>query len=220
MANISFNVRTMWATPIIICRYPEHATLNSRLADILKAKAALGERHRNKRHWPNKGGDQWESAFDLFRHPEPEIGEVARFCDAAVRAAIQATAQEAPKPDDQFEIVYESWFHITGHGGYHSVHDHGSCSWCGVYCVQAGNVDEAKHPNSGRTKFYDPRRTSNSQYENRYDPGLNLEIPMYIAQESGQLILFPNYILHEQVPYFGTEPRIIISFNSRSMTKG
>jgi uncharacterized protein (TIGR02466 family) len=220
MTSINFNVRMMWATPIIQCRYPGFASLNPRLAEILKAKTALGEHHRNKREWPNKGGDQWESEFDLFTHPEAEIREVARFCDSAVHAAIRSTAQEEMRSDAQFEIIYESWFHITGYGGYHSVHDHGSCSWCGVYCVQAGNVDEAKHPNSGRTKFYDPRRTTNSQYEGRYDPGLTLDRPLYIPPEDGQLVLFPNYLLHEQVPYFGTEPRIIISFNSRAMTKG
>lgn len=212
-ANLS--VTPFWATPIGQCVYPRHGELNPRLVQLLKGKMAQGERHKNKRAWANKGGKQWESEFDLFTHPEPEIRELAGFCDQAVRFMVRTTATEAVPPDSNITTVYEAWFHVTGYGGYQSVHDHGSCAWCGVYYVQAGDVDPAAQPYSGCTKFYDPRRSANCHYDGRYDPGLMLERPIYIMPKDGTLILFPNYVLHEQTPYFGQAERIVVAFNCR-----
>lgn len=216
--NINMNISPLWSTPIGQCAYPRHQELNPRLMQLLKKKKALGDKYKNKKEWMNKGGQQWESEFDLFTHSELEIKELAGFCDQAVRFMVRATATEAVLPDANFMTYYEAWFHITGHGGYQSTHDHGSCAWCGVYYVQAGDVDRNKHPYSGCTKFYDPRRSSNSQYDGRYDPGLMLERPLYITPTDGMLVLFPNYILHEQTPYFGETERIVVAFNCRVLT--
>jgi uncharacterized protein (TIGR02466 family) len=217
-ANVNMNISPSWSTPLGRCTYPRFRELNPRLARLLKEKMAQGDRHKNKKAWPNKGGQQWESEFDLFTQPEPELKELSAFCDQAVRFMIRATAVEPVPPDNDIATVYESWFHITGYGGYQSTHDHGSCVWCGVYYVQAGDVDRAKHPYSGYTKFYDPRRSANSLYDGRYDPGLMLERPMYFEPQDGMLLLFPNYILHEQTPYFGQAERIVVAFNCRVLT--
>jgi len=198
--------------------YPDYERLNPRLVAIFNEMKAQGDTYINKREWANKGGQQWESEFDLFASLKPEIQELASFCDQGVRHMVKATAQEEALADSRISVVSESWFHVTGHGGYVGVHDHGSCSWCGVYYVQAGDTDDPDNPYSGMTKFYDPRRTTNSIYENRYDPGLMLERPMYIKPRDGMLILFPNYLLHEQTPYFGTRERIMVGENYRVMS--
>lgn len=87
-----------------------------------------------------------------------------------------------------------------------------------MYCVQAGDVDRTIEPYSGCTKFYNPRRSANCHYEGRYDPGLMVERPIYIRPEDGMLLLFPNYVLHEQTPYFGQSERIVVAFNCRVLT--
>lgn len=213
--SINMQVSPLWSTPIGQCSFPQYRELNPRLVRLLKQKMAEGNKYKNKKDWMNKGGQQWESEFDLFTHPEPELKDLAAFCDQAVRFMVRATAAEPITFEHAFTTLYESWFHVTGYRGYQSTHDHGSCAWCGVYYVQAGNVDRTKHPNSGCTKFYDPRRSANSLYEGRYDPGLMLDRPIYVTPQDGTLLLFPNYILHEQTPYFGQAERIVVAFNCR-----
>ena len=167
----------------------------------------------------NKGGSQWESEFDLFTHPEPEIQQLARFCDESVRRMVINTTKQPIPQGTEFVTLYESWFHVTGFGGYHGIHDHGNCSWCGCYYVDEGDVDLSKYPNSGVTKYYDPRRAGNFFYEGRFDPGLELERPVLITPENGMLLLFPNYIQHEQTPYFGQKERVVVAFNCKVILK-
>jgi len=115
--SINMKVTPNWSTPMGQCTYPAYRELNPRLAHLLKQKKAQGNKHKNKKAWPNKGGQQWESEFDLFTHPEPEIRELAVFCDQAVRFMVRATATEPVPADSNIATVYEAWFHVTGYGG-------------------------------------------------------------------------------------------------------
>lgn len=109
--------------------------------------------------------------------------------------------------DDNNINITESWYHITQYGGYHDVHNHNESGMSGIYYV---SVDECTS-SSGANRFYRP---FNSVADESYGPlkfimsDLNFEVPT-----NGKIIMFPGFLNHSAIPYYGKSDRIIIGFN-------
>ena len=105
--------------------------------------------------------------------------------------------------------MFESWVHVTHDGGYHEVHYHPNCSWCGIYYLEAG--DCTLSPPNGVNRFFSP---ATLLYEDSgsmaYRP-----TPVSVVPEEGKLVVFPSYVQHSAMVYRGGRDRIVVSFNAR-----
>jgi uncharacterized protein (TIGR02466 family) len=142
-----------------------------------------------------------ESDFKFLLTDDPIISSVRTALEEKVREVIN---ELNPNLKNVYVELFESWYHITENGGYHDVHNHPNCSWSGVLCVNPGEGD------GGEFKLLNPITSFH------YDIGST-----YIKQtiqkkfKQGDLLLFPSYILHQALPYFGNDKRIVIAFNVR-----
>jgi uncharacterized protein (TIGR02466 family) len=155
----------------------------------------------------------YESDFDFLDQDNSAIKLLkAYFADTVQLAAFDAN--QGVWPDDARVAVkiVESWCHITCHGGYHDVHSHPNCSWCGIYYLDVGDVDFASR--NGVNRFYDPRINA-EHYLDAGNSYLNAEGVMDIEPQEGQVILFPSYLKHSALPYFGQQDRLVIAFNAQ-----
>ena len=101
----------------------------------------------------------YESRFDFFTRRVPEIQALKQFCGQAVSQTIFKLHQQATRGREPIAglavDLHESWVHVTnGDGGYHEVHTHANCSWCGIYYLEPG--DFTMDPPDGVNRFFSP----------------------------------------------------------------
>ena len=108
---------------------------------------------------------------------------------------------------EEIEIT-DSWFHVAKKGGFHGLHSHANTPLAGLFYIQDGNSNIG---NTWVNPFLSPIDNKNVQkwcpqfYNNKF--------------VSGQLVLFPGWLLHQAVPHNGDENRIVIAFNSNIIEK-
>jgi uncharacterized protein (TIGR02466 family) len=156
----------------------------------------------------------FESNFDLFASPHPGLAKFVTFATETIQAVVAHVNGYRVPPTHLKVTIPDSWFHVTNGGGFHDAHYHGSCSWCGIYYLQAGDSGrgtERGAPNGGN-RFYSPLAVGGGykDYGNQYLDTTYVDPP----PKDGLLILFPSYLLHSALPYGGERDRIVISFNS------
>ncbi|CAA0084673.1 Uncharacterised protein [BD1-7 clade bacterium] len=154
-----------------------------------------------------------ESHLQLLEVENPAFEDLKHQLEVLVLAvAEEVNAEHWPEGEVAVARITESWYHVTRNGGYHDVHSHPNCSWCGIYCIDAGDCSIEKR--SGVNRFYDPRVNA----EHYIDAGtryLSDEGVWDIVPQAGQLVIFPSYLKHSALPYFGTEDRVVIAFNAQ-----
>lgn len=217
MSAPGINVMQAFACPIVTSQLPDPTSLNRDLAQLFRAREAEGDRFRKQVRTPTTQVNIFESEFNLFAWPDAPVAYLRSFClDTLRRTVLQLNeySNEQVSALPQLKLHVDSWFHITRFGGYIGIHSHPMASWSGVYCVDPGEHPEA-HPNSGILRFIDVRPHAN-MYQ---DPGnVRLRSPFGVSnldfrQQPGSLILFPSYLVHEVLPFFGRDERITVAFN-------
>jgi uncharacterized protein (TIGR02466 family) len=108
--------------------------------------------------------------------------------------------------------IFESWCHITKNGGYHDVHRHGASSWCGIFYLEPADSDIDTY--NGINRFYNDIQGHHADEGSLYMGGYHDQTPT-----AGQLLIFPGHLLHSALPYFGNDPRIVISFNAQVINR-
>jgi uncharacterized protein (TIGR02466 family) len=154
-----------------------------------------------------------ESKFDLFADDHPGLTRLKFFVGDSVQSA--AHHVNGGKCDRRLirVVAMDSWYHITNDGGFHDVHDHSDCSWCGIYYLQIGDAGpgaDGGAPN-GINRFYSPLMVGGGyrDFGNQYAANTYIDpVP-----RDGLLLLFPSYLLHSALPYRGAKDRVIVSFN-------
>lgn len=152
-----------------------------------------------------------ESRLDFLEDELPEVMELRRMVEELVAGvAHEVNHTHWPQDCEAYAHVIESWYHVTKNGGYHDAHSHPNCSWCGIYYLDPGeaNLDQR----NGINRFYDPRVNA----EHYADPGT-----AYLGNQGfwdfspieGQVVIFPSYLKHSALPYFGQKDRVVIAFN-------
>lgn len=211
---MSVQIASMFAVPVGQSRMPDAGPLNRELEALLLAREADPERYRNAHPSLKQQEGVFESNFDLFASPEPCIRRLRVFCWSMLGEAIQQTNGYSPDELRRLEIFSHTWFHVTRQGGFTILHTHPMASWSGVYCVSPGDAVPDK-PESGVLRFHNPHGYSNTFM----DPGNAHFKPPYhhgswsFALQAGQLVLFPSWLQHEVLPYYGQSPRITVAFN-------
>ena len=187
----------LFPTTLYSSRVDDSAWRDALLADLAVWRQEVPETGRRSSH-----GEAWQSPREAFRRPA--------FAPLLKEAIAKAT--EVFRAEGYFgkstARMDEMWANINSAGAYHVVHDHGAAHWSGVYYL-------AVPDGSPGIVFMDPRGGIGANRPRlKVDSGRDRH---HQAVSSGQLLLFPAWLMHYVVPHQGTEPRISISFNIRQV---
>lgn len=215
MNRPNISIQQAFPSPLIQTILPDCATLNERLRQLFLQWEQDKTRKRSSVPTPVIKVAVYESSFDLFSDPEPEIQTLRQFCLQTLGYVISQLNGYSNEEMAGLRIYEHSWYHLTREGGYTAQHNHPMASWSGVYCVDPGDPVPDK-PNNGVLRFSEARTTA-SMY---LDPGnAHLQSPYTFGElaftlQPGQLVLFPSYLIHEVAPYYGRRERITVAFNA------
>ena len=204
-----------FSVPMAMHRLEDCAQLNKELEDLFVKRSREGDRYQNRTPFVDRNAPVFESSFQLFDWPEPSVGKLRDFCISSLYGVIAELNGYSNETLQRMHMATESWFHLTGRGGYFGVHNHALHAWSGVYCVR----HEGDDPNSlsGRLTFVHPNAhaamyidKSTSQMRAPYGFG-----PVSLRLTAGDLVIFPSWLLHHVQPYEGEGHRITVAFNAR-----
>lgn len=213
-------IAPVFAVPIGQSFLPEPDGLNDQLKALLLAREADPQRYRNPNPSLRQQAGVFESDFNLFSWPEACVQQLRAYCWTMLGETLQELNGYTASELQQLNIFSHTWFHVTRQGGFTILHTHPMASWSGVYCVSPGDTP-ADRPESGVLRFHNPHGYSNTFL----DPGNAHFKPPYhhgswsITLQPGQLVLFPSWLQHEVLPYYGETPRITVAFNCWFGTK-
>ncbi|MDB5984953.1 MAG: hypothetical protein JWR16_6 [Nevskia sp.] len=213
MSGPDLQVTPAFASPIISTDMPNADELNRRLRELFLARESEGDRYRKKQQTPTLQVNIFESEFDLFQWPDEPVRRLHEFCSQMLSYVVLQLNEYTPAEVGNLKVFWDCWFHITRSGGYVSAHTHPMASWSGVYCVSPGDTTSTR--DNGVLRFLDARPqgnmyldVGNARMRRPYGSGsVNYKL------KSGQLLLFPSYLVHETSPYVGKDERITVAFN-------
>ena len=135
----------------------------------------------------------------------PELERLSRWIYQAFGAIM---GRELGTTDFKSRYAVTGWANINEYGDYNRTHIHSNHHWSGVYYVDIGNPDPSVGPN-GFIEFIDPRPAIGV-----YDlPGITAVGTWTLPPKPGLMLMFPSWLRHSVLPYFGADPRITIAFN-------
>ena len=203
----------LFAVPFATSLYPDAKRVNPALRDYALAWEKSGTA-ANPRPLTHRNDALFESHFNLFREENPAVQELKRFCWDQLLDVIGQLNGYDLATIQRLEIFNDCWFHVTRRGGFFGLHNHPNASWSGVYCVDPGRHDPDKN-SSGVLSFVNPM-LMNAMH---IDAGI-AKIPPPFGNQiaslrlgSGELVLFPSWVLHDVKPYEGDGERVTIAFN-------
>ena len=208
-------VQFLWPTPLLKTSLENHVKVNSVLVELFY-------KHRDANG--GQAGNVYSSQDDLLqRYDHPALSELFAFISNGVFEIAQAMNSSIWKATGasklQMQIV-GAWFQIQNSYGFHDIHNHGNCSWSGVYYLQIDDLEKRQsHPSiggtNGVTRFYGHQLPllggAHMDMGNAYLQNSNFDV----QPEEGTLIVFPSWLNHKAMPYDGDKDRIIISFNAQ-----
>lgn len=204
----------MFATPFMTLDLPNAVATNQELTRFFQSLVAEGAKHRNATIHNYDHETLFESNFDLFDYDNPAVQFIKRFMFDGVRWVTGRLNGFNHDQLDAVKLYADAWFHITEKTGYFVAHNHPMASWSAVYCVDDGGYPD-DHPDSGVLRFHDPRPHANTYIDNansRISGGFGCG-SYNLKLRSGQLVVFPSYLIHEVAPYMGDRKRITIAAN-------
>lgn len=212
-AQSETEIAPVFAVPLAQATHPDHASLNQELKQLLLQREA-DPRARNPNPSLAQQPQVFESSFDLFAWKEPCIARLREFCWLQLARVVAQLNGYTGEEMSRIRIHSHTWFHVTRHGGFVITHTHPMASWSGVYCVAPGERAPDR-PDSGVLRFHNPHHYSNTFL----DPGnARLAAPFHhgtwsVPLRSGQLVIFPSWLSHEVLPFYGGDERITVAFN-------
>lgn len=208
------NFYTLFSVPLIQAIHPQQEALNTELRTLILSREAAGTLQSNESPSMKIPKNLFESRFDFFNSPEPCVRALQKFCLSWLVKSIGELSGYDAKTLSQLSVNTHTWFHVTRKGGYFALHNHPMASWSGVYCVDPGNSEDAD-TTDGAISFLNPMGIANmfvdagNSHLKAPFSGKNFSMQL----RAGELILFPSYLLHQVLPYYGTTERITVAFN-------
>lgn len=204
----------MFAVPVLQAQHPDPSMLNADLKALFLQREQDRQAYGNSNPSLKQQDGVFESDFTLFSWPEACVRALRTFCWTELGKAVQELNAYSDEDMRRLQIFSHTWFHVTRNGGFVINHTHPMASWSGVYCVDPGETPHDK-PESGVLRFHNPHFYSNLFL----DAGnARLRAPYHHGSWSfklqpGQLILFPSWVPHEVLPFYGLDERITVAFN-------
>ena len=190
-----------FATPIFRYVWPEAET--TPLNTALKAEVLARRERSSGTTISNVGG--WQSTDDLMSWDLPELERLKEWINRAY-GAIMFAELGIEKFHSNFTVA--AWANVNESGDYNRSHTHANNHWSGVYYVDLGKPDPDIKPN-GAIELIDPRSAISVQTL----PGVDAPSTWTIQPRPGTMLMFPSWLRHSVLPYFGEGPRISIAFN-------
>jgi uncharacterized protein (TIGR02466 family) len=205
-------INSIFSVPFAFDQLTDCASLNQQLRELFIRRESQGARFANPNPYTPRNTQLFESNFDLFTWPDAPIAVLREFCLARVAQTVAELNQYDPARMTRLQIVTDAWFHVTRRGGFFGVHNHPMASWSGVYCVSPGESD-ADQPDSGKLSFVNPLAQMYLDAGNA-----QLHVPYQLGNyafnlQAGELILFPSWLVHQVMPFYGEGERITVAFN-------
>jgi uncharacterized protein (TIGR02466 family) len=206
------NIFSLFAVPFVQVVHPDSRALNAALSHLILTLEAQGDSNRNASPKMEIPDALFESTFDFFNRSEPCVMELRRFCFSWLFKTIGELSDLTAPQLNALTIKSHTWFHVTRNAGFFSLHNHPMASWSGVYCVAPGDGVGSQN---GAVTFFNPMGAGNMFMD---QSNCRLKLPFSsgnfsLRQQAGELILFPSYLFHQVLPYFGKTERITIAFN-------
>ncbi len=200
-----------WTTPLFVTELSDHEFLKDALLAHIYQRQQEQENAVDSEVAVQAKHNLSESRLDFLEDEVPEVMELRRMVEELIsEVAFEVNQQHWPEDCEAYAHVIESWYHITKNGGYHDAHSHPNCSWCGIYYLDPGEAN--LEGRNGINRFYDPRVNA----EHYADPGtayLGGQGFWDFAPKEGQVVIFPSYLKHSALPYFGQKDRVVVAFN-------
>lgn len=206
MSRVKAEVRSYFATPVVVATMPDAEALNAELRRVILERESADEGVQHS----NLGG--WQSSWDI---EEWGGAPVKRLMDTARDLATRMTSDRAGKA---VRIAWKSnaWANVNRKGHGNEFHTHPGCYWSGTYYVDDGGIGDDSELD-GAFEMQDPRGVAPAMYA----PLLGFAVPggqsvgasELIYPRAGQIILFPSWLAHAVRPYHGERERISIAFN-------
>jgi len=207
-------IAPVFAVPLGQSLHPDAGPLNAELRKLILSREAAGPRYANPNPSLKQQAGVFESDFNFFAWPEACAQRLRQFCWTELGRLVRDLNGYTDAELARLQIFSHTWFHVTRHGGFVINHAHPMASWSGVYCVAPGETP-ADRPESGVLRFHNPHHYSNTFL----DAGnLKLRPPYHhgtwsVRFQPGQLVLFPSWLPHEVLPFYGADERITVAFN-------
>lgn len=198
----------LWPVTIYDFQWADHNQYQKRLREICYE---LEQQKNVSNVAPNAKHGLYESGFDFITFDDPAVLALSHYLkDCFFKAASNANKGLWPAGLNLGVELHESWCHITRNGGYHDMHVHPMSSWSAIYYLDTAEMDGATK--NGLNRFFRP-------YANMYtDAGTAFtaaNTSIDINADSGMVIVFPSWVPHSALPYYGKKDRLVIAVNCR-----
>ena len=154
----------------------------------------------------------WHSTSDLFLKKEKTIQKVCSTCASSI-ASIMKSYDSQFNPD-LFDARFSGWININPKGGSNILHSHPNSHWSGVLYIQQPSEVEGF---SGMIEFVNPNQEGRELA--KILPKMGFDNMIRIRPKTGQIVIFPSYLLHSVYPNNSDQDRITIAFNSHLIKK-
>lgn len=204
---------SLWQTDCFITQNPYHDMLKADLIKLIYEDKQTSITEVKSEVAINAKAHLSESELDFLDRDDANLQTLNVYLSDLI-TTVAAEVNEGFWPEEALAqtTLIESWYHVTRDGGYHDAHSHPNCSWCGIYYVDIGEASFEKR--NGLNRFYDPRINAD-HYLDAGSQYLNGTGVWDIEPLDGQIVIFPSYLKHSALPYFGRKDRIVIAFNAR-----
>ncbi|MCP1339974.1 2OG-Fe(II) oxygenase family protein [Idiomarina sp. M1R2S28] len=200
--------------PIAVLQVPSSENLNETLKRSLNELKSEGY-SRDK--FPTDDGDVFVSQFDLFKQSRKDgISELSAIFKQVAQEVTAYFCGLSKSESLSLNYSFESWFHFSYYGSSKSVHSHGEYSWAMVYYVDTGDIIDNKK-NSGKIRLYNPNKPASviPDFVNEHLQGAYSSSNITLSPRNGTLIVFPGYLEHEVLTYWGESPRVMVAANCK-----
>ncbi|MEY4911102.1 MAG: hypothetical protein RL761_765 [Pseudomonadota bacterium] len=195
---------SLFATPISMFENVDMALLGKEITDILVTESVTIPSLAKS----NVGG--WHSKYELQTRPEACFQKLSEYIANCAREMTETIAKNTGRRVAPFTTKVEMWAMVMRDGDYTVPHTHADTQWASVFYADAGDSDDKAHPESGNIMFIDPRMG--------FMPITGLDIAageFVVKAKTGQLLIFPGWLMHYVHVYRGKRPRVSISCNVR-----
>jgi uncharacterized protein (TIGR02466 family) len=208
------NVQFLWPTPILQRKFDNSDSVNAELVKLfLEHRQQDGDIEGNIYSSDDNLLQRYnthEPLKELFNFISQGVFEIAQSVNGPIWQQLGSQRLNMN--------VVGAWFQIQNHYGFHDIHNHGNCSWSGVYYVQIDDAAKREQhavlgKQNGLTRFYGHQLNllggAHMDLGSAYLQRSNFDV----VPEEGTVVIFPSWLNHKALPYDGEKDRIIVSFN-------